>query len=460
MKNARRTKSASDLASFRIRLISEPEIEAVIVGAGGTRAHPDADKRTLRGADFLLGDAVIELKILEDEGLDKPERQQKLARLFGSLEPGRPTVVLDRNALDDQAKREYDRIVEGPVKTAVASARRQLKQSQVELSTRCGVLWVINNGYTSLSHDSLLELVARRAKNDSTEIDAVVVSGAYSYGDGFDSFFLWPMEVVDINPDRLFHASEALHQAWEQLSVDSMNELMRKPEEAVNSKGPVVDISFEVDEVTFVMPTPPMGGDSIFFTRGRPRSNSTGGDSVPHVATIFAGLSPGEWSLFREHQEFDSSSEDFSDWKRDEESARTENAKGKFLTIPILYDDWVEWMRVQPEEANLSVHAYAAEVFNVKIGRLLEGARERTVSTVLPRRYMLLLTQEIGQDLAFDVSDLAEVFTRPDGQDAIEEVWTDRRIFFTDALAVAGAEAIGRGVEHIFWQKDQRYLWR
>lgn len=33
----------------------------------------------------MLGSTVIELKILEDEGLDKPERQQKLAKLFDPL---------------------------------------------------------------------------------------------------------------------------------------------------------------------------------------------------------------------------------------------------------------------------------------------------------------------------------------------------------------------------------------
>lgn len=460
MKNAQRAKPTSDLASFRIRLISESEIETIVEVAGGTRAHPDADKRHPRGADFLLGGSVIELKILEDEGLDKPERQKKLASLFGALEPGRPTVVLDRRALDEHEKREYDRIVEGPVKTAVASARRQLKQSQAELDTKCGVLWVINNGYTSLSHDSLLELLARRARHDSSEIDAVVVSGAYSYSDGFDSFFLWPIDIVSINSDQPFQAFEALRAAWEQLSLDRMNAMMREPEEGLDSKGPVVDISFEVDGVIYVMPTPPIGQDSDFFTRGRPRSNSTGIDSVPHVATIFAGLSSGEWNMFREHPQFEVSSSDFRAWKRDEESARSENTLGNLLTIPIKYDGWIDWMQAQPAEASLSVHAYAAAVFEDRIRRLIDGARKRTATTVLPRRYMLLLTQQIGQDLAFDVSDLAEVFIRSDGQDGIEEVWKDRQIFFEHALAVIGAEAISRGVEHIFWQKDQRYLWR
>lgn len=98
----------------------------------------------------MLGSNVIELKILEDEGLDKPERQQKLAKLFREKFPSRPTIVLDRGILDLQGQRCYDRILEGPIKTAVSSARQQLQQSRKELNSNGTVLWVINNGYSSL----------------------------------------------------------------------------------------------------------------------------------------------------------------------------------------------------------------------------------------------------------------------------------------------------------------------
>jgi len=58
-----------------MRPISEAEIDEVIVAAGGRRAHEDAHRRVKRGADYVLGDAVIELKTLEGDGLEKPERQ-------------------------------------------------------------------------------------------------------------------------------------------------------------------------------------------------------------------------------------------------------------------------------------------------------------------------------------------------------------------------------------------------
>jgi hypothetical protein len=82
------------------------------------------------------------------------------------------------------------------------------------------VLWVINNGYSSLSHSALMELVAKRARNDSGDIDAVVVSGAHFYRDSFDSFFLWPIDCTPIHLDRPFQDFEALRDAWNGLAMD------------------------------------------------------------------------------------------------------------------------------------------------------------------------------------------------------------------------------------------------
>lgn len=460
MNQASRSQPASGLPSFRIRRLSEAEIETVVIRAGGKRAHPDADRRSLRGADFVLGSSVIELKILEDEGMDKPERQQKLAKLFRERFPARPTVVLDRDLLDPQGQRAYDRIVEGPVKTAVSSARQQLQQSRSEHNVTSTVLWVINNGYSSLSHSALMELVARRARNDSSDIDAVVVSGAYFYSDTFDSIFLWPIDCTSIHLDRPFQGLEALRDAWNGLAMDRMTALMQEPATDHDTKGPVVDISFQSNGVTYVMPTPPMGMESKFFFNGRPRSNSTGITSSPPVATIFAGLNRHEWTEFKRRHALAVSSVDYKEWTMKEARARSECNLNPFVTIPVKYAGWWEWARQQPQETSVSVHRYATGLFQKKILNVINGARELTGDCVLLRRHMLLITEQIGQDLAFDVSHLAEVCTLPDGSNHIDEVWTDKPMFFEQALTVAAAEAIARGVDCVLWEKDKTYAWR
>lgn len=407
----------------------------------------------------MIGSSVIELKILEDEGLDKPERQQKLAKLFRERFPSRPTVVLDRSLLDTHGKRAYDRIVEGPVKTAVSSARQQLRQSRAEHNAASTVLWVINNGYSSLSHSALMELVARRARNDSSDIDAVVVSGAYFYSDTFDSFFLWPIDLIPIHLNRHFQEFEALREAWNGLAMDRMNALMREPSAGDDTKGPVVDLSFQLEGITYVMPTPPMGRESNFFINGRPRSNSTGITSSPPVATVFAGLNRHEWCEFKRRHSQLLSSADYEAWKAKEARACSECDLKPFIVTPITHMGWLEWARQQPEGTNISIHHYASDLFHQGILHVIGNARERTIESILPRRYMLLITEEIGQDLTFDVSHLAEVCTLPDGRDHLDEIWTDQRMFFEQALTVAAAEAIARGVECVFWQKDKTYAW-
>ena len=123
-------------------------------------AHPDAHRRTERGGDFILEGAAIELKLLDEDGFQKSERQVKLAKLFRDEGFKAPVVVLDRGTCE-AGKRAYDRAIEGPIKGAIASARQQLKQTRTERpETTLSVLWVLNNGYTALNHEELTALVA------------------------------------------------------------------------------------------------------------------------------------------------------------------------------------------------------------------------------------------------------------------------------------------------------------
>ena len=59
---------------FRLRPISESDIDQVVENAGGIRAHPDADRREQLGADYVLGNCVIALKAPDAEGLAQPAR--------------------------------------------------------------------------------------------------------------------------------------------------------------------------------------------------------------------------------------------------------------------------------------------------------------------------------------------------------------------------------------------------
>lgn len=454
--------NAASMDHFRLRPLSEPDIDQVIESAGGMRAHPDADRREQVGADYVLGNCVIELKALDDEGLAKPERQAKLAALFGPLHPNRPVVVLDREFLPAAGQRDFDRILEGPIKTAISKAKKQLKQSRLEnKGATTSIIWFINNGYTALDHDALLKLVAHRVRNDTNEIDGVIVSGCYFHNDSFDSFFLWPFEYVPINLDKPFPDEDKLRQAWHGLATRQMTALMQQPPGKHDIKGPVVDTQFDIDNITYVKPAPPIGRGSDFFRHGRPRLNSTGITTSPPVGLIFGDLSLEQWTKFIENlPDAQWLGATYEDWKLEREDAAKQTTKRKvFTSIPVTWDAWLSWAD-QTESHHLTTHHYATRVFHEKIKALIDEARDIDKETVLPNRYMLIITEEIGQDKGNDVSHAAIVTEHLDGTQDFDEIFSDQRLFHEYAMTLGCAHAIAQGVEVVRWRKEKTYAWR
>jgi hypothetical protein len=220
-----------------------------------------------------------------------------------------------------------------------------------------------------------------------------------------------------------------------------------------------VDISFDDEGTTFVMPTPPMGEASDYFINGRPRQNSTGIASAPVLATVFAGLTHEEWNKFHKHRPSTVGSPTYGAWRAKENRVRVECRKKPFIAMPITLSGWRDWKREQPSGSKISIHHYATALFEEKARRIALEAREYHPDAALPHRFMLLTTEEIGQDQAFDVSHLTDVYVHHDGTASSEQVWTNKAIFFEYGLIAAAVEAIVRGVEFVRWQKDKSYAW-
>jgi hypothetical protein len=448
---------------IRIRPLAEADLDAVIVAAGGSRAHEEADRRVLPGADYRLGDTVIELKALDDEGLSKPERQAKLAQLFRGAAEDRPVIVLDRQRLPTAAQAYYDRVLEGPIKTAVAKSKTQLRQSRTELrDTNCSVLFVINNGYTALDHDSLVRMVAHRVRNDTAEIDGVVVAGCYFYSDRFDSFFIWPMDYVPINAERPFYEFETLRRAWNDHVQGFMTALMIGDLAKNPTKGPVIDMQFDLEGVTYIKPAPAIGRESAFYGKRRPRRGSSELEYCPPVATTFPAMTRGEWVQFREalpqEPELGSS---FDEWQVHHAEAVASGTKLQpFVPITVTYDEWVTWRCTHRETASIgSIRHYANGIFEQRVREIMNSARERRPSSLLPHRYVLAVTEEIGQDRVNDVSHIASLRERLNADAAIRPLVENARIFHEHAIALAAAYAIAENVSSVLWQKDLTYAW-
>jgi hypothetical protein len=453
------------LDAFRIRPLTELDLDKVIEAAGGIRAHPDADRRDAKGADYRLGGALIEFKALEDEGLAKPERQSKLAALFRKYDNEvPPVVVLDREALPEEGRRNYDRILEGPIKNAVGSARKQLKQSRIEYpDVTTSILLVLNNGYTALDHKALLQMVTHRARNDSQEIDGIVVGGMYVYSDGFDTFVLAPLEYIAINLSRPFPEYEKLNQAWGKMTEEIMTAVMIgeiPPQDLL--KGPVIDTHFTIDGITYIKPAPPMGEPSDFYVHGRPRKNSTNLTKCPPVGLTFPEMTRGEWQDFRNVvlDEYRLSST-YEAWLAERQKAVSVGAPMMpFVPIPVTCAAWQEWCAKEgaPEEM-ASLEFYARLNFDQSVRSLMSSARERTSTTIVPAVYVLVSTQEIGQDKVNDLSHIAILRERPNAEPAIKPLAMNLRIFHEHALALACAYAVANNIGNVLWQKDLQYGW-
>ncbi|AUC99143.1 hypothetical protein CWS35_36535 [Bradyrhizobium sp. SK17] len=447
------------MESFLVRSLSEEDLDTVVVSAGGRRAHPDADRRDRVGADYVLAEAIVELKSLDEEGLKKPVRQRKLAELFRKHREARPVVVIDREVLPDLGKREYDRIIAGPIKQAVASARKQLEQSRKEYSeTSTNILFVLNNGYSALSHERLLKLVWERAKNDSQKIDGVVVAGCYFHSDSFDSYFLWPMDYRPINLERPFPSYEKLRKAWNELANKFMADLMQVSPQQKSTKTAVADLCFDYGGVTYVKPAPILGEASMFFVNGRPRAKNA--DRCPPVATTFADMSRETWQAIHKLPGMPLLSDSYEEWLRERgRAASSDEVLRPFVPIPVGFDDWMSWCSTLTDGDDCSVGQYANRLFDERARHLLLTARERSSSSILPSRYIFAITEFIGQDQANDISHVLDVRELPHGEPSVRVLVENARIGHLHAVAVAAAYAVLGNAECVMWQKDLRYGW-
>lgn len=453
----------SPFPEYRIHPLTEAVIDGIVEAAGGQRAHPDHDRRSERNADYIIGRSVVELKILEDEGLSKNERQRRLADLFVPLGPKRPVVVLDRERLDEAGRRAYDRAFENTFKSAVASARKQLRQSRTEHpDADRSILMIVNNANTALDHDEIVALVGRRARNDTREIDGVVVAGCYQHGDGFESVFLWPMTYVPIAVDRPFREYELLREAFNDYATGVMTAAITELPGPEMTKGAVLDTFFDLDGKRFVKPAPPMGKSSDFFIHGRPRANTTGVDVCPTVAIIYPELTRSGWSELSELAPWAQDlGETYEAWlKRREEALAATTPSKPVLPVPVTVDGWLAWTGGEvPSDPVGSVAAYAHQLFEEQATLIIERARAADTARVVPPRYVAALTELIGQDEANDVSHIAIVRERPGGEPEFTPVVENLRIFHRHAVCLAAAYAVRYGVEHVLWHKDLRYAW-
>lgn len=231
--------------------LGEAFVDSVVEKAGGRRlTATERNSNRTRNADYRIDEFIYELKDIQEEGMEKPERQAKLAALFRPYFAGQTEILIDPSILSPDDLIRYAKIVGGPVHKAVRSAADQIKTTKCHLgapSLRGGII-VLNSGYYSLPHDTFIELLRHYARNDTSQIESVVCMTVDFSTNGFNHWLnTWFFPPKDGLP-----VERRLGDGFEAAITDFMTSWGRSGFQSGGDPVPVAaPIAFEHDGVFF-----------------------------------------------------------------------------------------------------------------------------------------------------------------------------------------------------------------
>lgn len=255
--------------------LAENDFDEMIYDAGGIRYTDKYEvKKGERNCDYILDNAVIELKIIDENPTDriqnKEEKLKKLAQLFGTKTK---TVVIYPS---EDEKYEYYKILSTPFKSNLKSASKQLRQSSERLNKKNKIAILMNQGLTMTSHEEFNKIAVERAiNNDSLGIDILIVCGIYYFSDKFDTISLSFFEDFHIRGEECEETVDKLRTSWNK----KINNYMTQQIIDINlkkTKEPIKDLFFELNGIRYVKPPIPWGEPSSSYGEdGRPREDSS-----------------------------------------------------------------------------------------------------------------------------------------------------------------------------------------
>ncbi len=444
---------------LRIGRLLEEDFDSMVNKTGGSRISADHTREQELNADYLLGNAVVELKIIEEEGLEKETRQKKLAALFRKTFPGKPTLVLSPSLLEEEDQRKYYRIMETPIKSHVKKAAKQLAVSASDGEIR--VLVMVNNGYGALTHDEFKFLAMKCASNDTSNIDVLITCGLYFYSDQFDQYVLSHFDPSVIKEGCVMHSQEDLHDAFNNFVGQFMTHFIRGTDSRDKDRQPLLDLEFQQDGYRYVKPAPKMGKPSEFWIHGRPRCNSTGIEKCPPVATVFPNVSKEEWKIFVKETSFPFWKNNYQEWFRFKEKENLNACKPlkPFVQVHVTFSGYSEWIEKRGEQLSISsLSRYGVELFQEEIDKQIERASECGSFNLVALKYVLVIVEEIGQDKA---NDIASIFLVEEvmGKERVTPLAKNQPIFFEYALCLACAYAVKYGAGKVLYEIDKTFGW-
>lgn len=202
--------------------ITEPDIDLLIESAGGQRFIPPGQSNNLpKNADYVLSNHVVELKEVQENALEKPDRQRRLAALFHNVLPDSLTVPLNPDLLVESDRIEFYRILAEPIARQLKSASKQIKSTKTLLGRDdlIGGVILINSGTDCLYHELFCDLAVIEVSRYKGVIEELCVISTWFLTNGMDNELFFAFHPNQ--PENDFQ--RRLATAFDKLVDDKMN---------------------------------------------------------------------------------------------------------------------------------------------------------------------------------------------------------------------------------------------
>ncbi len=434
--------------------LTEKDFDEVVYQCGGERFTNDP-KIKEKNCDYILDDTVIELKIVEEEPFEKQPKQDKLVELFGTEFK---TIIINPLDLNREKKRQYYKVLGMPIKTHIKKASKQLKTSAAECGAVVKIAIIMNNGLTVTSPEEFEEIVTSRSKNDTHNIDIIIVCGMYYYSDKFDSYAIFEFKDIHLRGQKRDSIIKKLRESW----FSKVNKYMASQIADINlkrTKEPIQDLFFEKGNIRYVKPTIQMGTPSDFYgNMDRPREDTTGMCSSPKVARLLPKFDEESYSFACSNivdcDVLRNSLSEYLMW------AETECNNNIDILLPIVQMPIteIELKRIHTPFTFQSITELLLPKFRESVLSLVQNSIPFP-NVPISLNYILVQVNEIGIDKANDIAFISH--NMDDAEPPIQDyVIKGERMKYEYAIMLGAAYCMSIGADFLYYYKDESLKWK
>jgi len=429
--------------------LAENDFDEIIFNAGGGRYTNDTKIQELN-CDYVLDETVIELKIIEEEPIDKKEKQKKFIELFPS---NADTVILYPN---DEQKYKYYSILESPIQKALKKASKQLQASATNINAKLRIAIIMNNGLYMVSEREFEEITIRRAKNDTSGIDILIICSMHYYSDQFDMrvfFEFKDFEINNIEYENKDDIIERLRKSWNKKTEQYMTEQLTNTN-LTRSKKPIQDLFFESEGIRYVKPPIQWGKPSDFWRNGRPRVDNAKNENQPLI--VILPMFDNESYLYAKEYLIDKSilQNSLSEYLEFVKNNPLKSQSEIRLTVYIFLS------KNDLQDIKKQISPYdIQQCANLKYEALFDEIKNNMIEysdKVKDEKFVLVETQEIGIDQANDIAYISYI-EENSKQDFLIH---GKHIKYEHAISLAIALCIITNAEKVYYIRNEDFKWK